>query len=218
MENVDESGRIALIVVDVQNDFCDGGSLAVSGSLGAIESINTLLQMERNGTIPWRFHTIVYSSDWHPPKHVSFASRYQQHEPFDTIELHDGKVQQKLWPDHCIQDSFGAELHENLDTERIDLLIKKGTESEADAYSAFHGTVLAQELNSRKIQNVVIVGIATDVCVKATAIDAVHHQFATTVLTDCCAAVDKLNEAFVFQEMESVGINVTTLSSWIQSK
>jgi len=157
----------ALIIVDVQNDFCSGGSLAVKESVKIFPVINQLRE-----TIP--FNYVYLTTDWHPLDHISFASNHQGKNPFETITLPNGKVQE-LWPDHCVQNQAGASINKNLVTKPTDILIKKGQNSNVDSYSGFgtppEDTGLEKDLRDRGIEKIFIVGIALDFCVKATAVD-----------------------------------------------
>ena len=153
----------ALIVVDVQNDFCPGGALAVNEGDQVVETLNELMP---------RFGTVVATQDWHPADHRSFAA-------------HGGE-----WPEHCVAETPGAELHPELDQGPIDIRIRKATTSEAEAYSGFDGTDLAQLLRDRGIDRVTVAGLATDYCVKATALDALREGFGVTVDTVGSRGID----------------------------
>ncbi len=165
----------ALIVVDVQNDFCEGGSLAVPNSNEIIPFINLL--MEEN-----IYDEIVFSQDWHPANHKSFASNNGR-KVGETILLNGGK--QFMWPDHCVQNTFGAEFHPDLNIEKATHIVKKGMNVEIDSYSAFQDnnhftkTDLDDFLKFNEIQLVEIVGLALDYCVKYTCIDAVNNGYIT---------------------------------------
>ena len=157
----------ALIVIDVQNDFCPGGALAVAGGDEIVAPINALLP---------EFQVRVLTQDWHPAGHSSFASSHPGHEPFSVIEMPYGA--QVLWPDHCIQGSEGAAFHKNLKTDAADLVIRKGFRPGIDSYSAFfendHETPTGLEgyLRARGVDTVTLVGLATDYCVNYSAVDA----------------------------------------------
>ncbi|MBU0584329.1 MAG: bifunctional nicotinamidase/pyrazinamidase [Alphaproteobacteria bacterium] len=175
----------ALVIVDVQNDFCPGGALAVAGGDEIIPLIN---QMSPG------FEHVVLTQDWHPEHHSSFASSHPGKAPFETIQMPYGP--QTLWPDHCIQGSFGAEFHKDLDRSRAELIVHKGFRPEIDSYSAFFEndrttpTGLAGYLHERELNNVTLVGLATDFCVAYSALDAAGHGFDTTVRLDACRAID----------------------------
>ncbi|MBD1549272.1 bifunctional nicotinamidase/pyrazinamidase [Roseibium aggregatum] len=173
----------ALIVVDVQNDFCPGGALAVAGGDEVVPGINALME---------DFDTVVLTQDWHPAGHGSFASTHGA-DPFTFIEMPYGP--QVLWPDHCVQGSVGAAFHEGLRTEG-DLIIRKGCNPAIDSYSAFFEndrttpTGLDGYLRTRGVGNLTIAGLATDFCVNYSAVDAAKLGFNVTVRTDLCRAID----------------------------
>jgi nicotinamidase/pyrazinamidase len=166
----------ALIVVDVQVDFCPGGALAVSGGDEVVPLINALTP---------RFPIVVATQDWHPPGHASFASSHPGRTPLEIIDL-DG-VQQVLWPDHCVAGTAGAEFHAGLDLHAARAIVRKGTDPRVDSYSAFrdnhreHPTGLAGLLHELGVGRVVIVGLATDYCAAASARDAVEMGFAAEI-------------------------------------
>ena len=165
----------ALIVVDVQNDFCEGGSLAVPDGIEIIPYINML--MEEN-----EYDEIVFSQDWHPADHKSFASNNGK-KVGEIIKLNG--VDQFMWPDHCVQDTFGAELHSDLDMEKATHIVRKGQNIEIDSYSAFQDnnhfikTDLNDFLKFKDIQLIEVVGLALDYCVKYTCLDAVANGYTT---------------------------------------
>jgi nicotinamidase/pyrazinamidase len=174
----------ALIVVDVQNDFCPGGALAVAGGDDIIPGINALMD---------DFAAVILTQDWHPAGHRSFASAHPGHKPFDMIEMPYGP--QVLWPDHCVQGTTGAAFHADL-RQDADLIIRKGFRSAIDSYSAFFEndrttpTGLDGYLRSRGLDRLTLVGLATDYCVAYSALDAARLGFAVTVRTDLCRAID----------------------------
>lgn len=167
----------ALIVVDVQNDFCEGGALAVPNASDIIPYINLLIEENQ-------YDKIVFTQDWHPQNHKSFASNNGK-KVGETITLNG--IPQFMWPDHCVQGSHGAEFHKDLNTSKIDHIIKKGQNAEFDSYSAFQDnnqfmkTGLADYLKSNNIQMVEVVGLALDYCVKYTCIDSAKEGFITCV-------------------------------------
>jgi nicotinamidase/pyrazinamidase len=175
----------ALIIIDVQNDFCPGGALAVPGGDEIIPGINALAE---------EFSAVILTQDWHPADHRSFASQHADHAPFETVEMPYGP--QVLWPDHCVQGSEGAAFHPGLNTDRADLIIRKGFRREVDSYSAFfendHQTPTGLEgyLKTRGTDTLVLVGLATDFCVNYSAVDAARLGFAVTVREDLCRAID----------------------------
>lgn len=175
----------ALIIVDVQNDFCPGGALAVAGGDEVVPIINRLSP---------GFEHVILTQDWHTPHHSSFASSHAGRQPFETIDMPYGK--QTLWPDHCVQGTPGADFHSGLDRSRADLILRKGYDRAIDSYSAFFEndretpTGLAGYLRERGIDNITLAGLATDYCVAYSALDAIAHGFATTVCLDACRAID----------------------------
>ena len=175
----------ALLVVDVQNDFCTGGALAVPGGEAVVPGINHL----------WDRHACkVLTQDWHPPGHASFASSHEGKQPFDTGRLDYGE--QVLWPDHCVQGTPGAAFHPELRTDGADLVLRKGFRPGIDSYSAFFEndrttpTGLAGYLRERGVERVVLTGLATDFCVGFSALDALASGFETVVLEDLCRGLD----------------------------
>ena len=175
----------ALLVVDVQNDFCTGGALAVPGGEAVVPGINRL----------WDRHACkVLTQDWHPPGHASFASSHAGKQPFDTGRLDYGE--QVLWPDHCVQGTPGAAFHPELRTDGADLVLRKGFRPGIDSYSAFFEndrttpTGLAGYLRERGVERVVLTGLATDFCVGFSALDALASGFETVVLEDLCRGLD----------------------------
>jgi len=178
-------GRPALLVIDVQNDFCPGGSLPVPEGDAVVPVINRLLP---------RFPVVVATQDWHPRDHVSFASNHPGTEPFSTIELQG--VAQTLWPDHCIPGTHGAELHAGLDTAPLDLVLRKGMSPQLDSYSAFFEndrrtpTGLAGYLRERGVSEVYLSGLAADVCVYFSALDAARLGLSATFIEDATRGID----------------------------
>ncbi|MGP3696793.1 bifunctional nicotinamidase/pyrazinamidase [Rhodobacter sp. NSM] len=174
----------ALIVIDVQNDFCPGGALAVAGGDTIIPRINALMP---------DFAARIFTQDWHPADHSSFAANHDA-EPFSLIEMPYGP--QVLWPTHCVQGTRGAEFHPDLATDPADLIIRKGFRAGIDSYSAFFEndrttpTGLEGYLRSRGIEAVTLVGLATDFCVAYSALDAARLGFRVTVLEGASAAID----------------------------
>ena len=176
---------VALIVIDVQNDFCPGGALAVTEGDAVVPVANRLMQ---------RFDHVVLTQDWHPADHSSFAANNPGNDPFSLIDMPYGP--QVLWPVHCVQGTAGAAFHKDLETDRANLIIRKGYRSEIDSYSAFfendHATTtgLAGYLRERAVEHHVMVGLATDFCVRFSAVDAVKLGFRVTLLEDGCRAID----------------------------
>jgi len=175
----------ALIVIDVQNDFCPGGALAVDEGDVIVPGINDLMTA---------FDAVILTQDWHPAGHSSFASSHDGKAPMEMIEMPYGP--QVLWPDHCIQGSHGALFHPDLTTDRADLIIRKGFNPAIDSYSAFfendHTTPTGLEgyLRTRGIEDLTMVGLATDFCVNFSAVDAAKLGFKVTVLSDLCRGID----------------------------
>jgi len=175
----------ALLVIDVQYDFCPGGNLAVGGGDEVIAPVNRLSR-----AIPH----VILTQDWHPRGHLSFASSHPGRNPFDTVRLDYGE--QVLWPDHCVQGSHGAEIHAGLELDRAELVLRKGFRREIDSYSAFFEndratpTGLAGYLRERGIGRVFIAGLAFDFCVRWTAEDARRLGFCAIVIEDACRAID----------------------------
>lgn len=192
----------ALIVIDVQNDFCPGGALAVAGGDEIIRSINNLMD---------DFRTVVLTQDWHPANHSSFAANHPGREPFATIEMPYG--QQTLWPDHCVQGTKGAAFHHDLRTDPAQLVIRKGFRPEIDSYSAFFEndrsttTGLHGYLNARGITSTTFVGLATDYCVAYSALDAARLGLHVRVLLGACRAIDLGGSmARMTAEMRAAGV------------
>lgn len=175
----------ALIVIDVQNDFCPGGALAVQEGDAILPRINALLDA---------FQVKVLTQDWHPANHASFASNHTGAAPFSVIDMPYGA--QVLWPDHCVQGTQGAAFHSGLNTDAADLIIRKGFRAGIDSYSAFfendHETVTGLDgyLQSRGVTCVTLVGLATDFCVLYSALDAARLGYNVTVLEGACRAID----------------------------
>ena len=175
----------ALIVIDVQNDFCPGGALAVPEGDQIVPGINALMA---------EAEAVVLTQDWHPADHASFASQHEGHDPYGLIEMPYGP--QVLWPDHCVIGSEGSAFHSGLTTDRAEMVIRKGFRRAIDSYSAFfendHTTPTGLEgyLRTRGITNLTMVGLATDFCVAYSAIDAAKLGFDVTVKLDLCRAID----------------------------
>jgi nicotinamidase/pyrazinamidase len=174
-----------LLVIDVQNDFCPGGALAVAGGDEIVPGINALMDS---------FGAVVLTQDWHPADHSSFASGHPGKAPMESIEMSYGP--QVLWPDHCVQGTEGAAFHHGLRTDRADMVIRKGFRRQIDSYSAFfendHVTPTGLEgyLRSRGIGRLVCVGLATDFCVNFSAVDAARLGFEVEVRQHLCRAID----------------------------
>ncbi|NBZ86515.1 bifunctional nicotinamidase/pyrazinamidase [Stagnihabitans tardus] len=175
----------ALIVIDVQNDFCPGGALAVAGGDEIVAPINALME---------RFDTVVLTQDWHPADHSSFAANHPGAQAFSEIDMAYGR--QTLWPVHCVQGTEGAAFHPGLQTDPAHLVIRKGFRRQIDSYSAFFEndrqtpTGLEGYLRGRGVTSVTLVGLATDYCVAFSALDARARGFGVTLLPDLCRAID----------------------------
>ncbi|PVB60138.1 bifunctional nicotinamidase/pyrazinamidase [Labrenzia sp. 011] len=177
--------RDVLVAIDVQNDFCPGGALAVTDGDAVIAPINALGE---------KFSHLVVTQDWHPAGHLSFASSHPGKEPFSQTELAYGA--QTLWPDHCVRGTDGAAFHKDLVLDGVELVIRKGFRGEIDSYSAFFEndrktpTGLAGYLKERGLQRVFLAGLATDFCVAFSAVDAAALGFETFLIEDACRAID----------------------------
>lgn len=195
----------ALIVIDVQNDFCPGGALAVTDGDQIVPGINDLMTQA---------DAVVLTQDWHPAGHSSFASSHQGHDPYALIQMPYGP--QVLWPDHCIQGSTGAAFHTDLKADRADMVIRKGFNPAIDSYSAFfendHKTPTGLEgyLRTRGIDTLTMVGLATDFCVNFSAVDAAKLGFDVTVRMDLCRAIDLDGSLIAAVEgMKAAGVTLT---------
>ena len=201
--------RTVLLVVDVQNDFCPGGSLAVRDGDAVVPIVNALGR---------RFRHVVLTQDWHPAGHASFASSHPGRKPFETTELAYGP--QVLWPDHCVQGTAGAAFHAGLDLPLAETVIRKGYRPGIDSYSGFveadrrTRTGLEGYLRERGFARVVVAGLATDFCVNWTAQDAARAGFETVVVEDACRAIDldgSLDRAWA--EMAAAGIKRVSVAN-----
>ncbi|MBI4814899.1 MAG: bifunctional nicotinamidase/pyrazinamidase [Deltaproteobacteria bacterium] len=196
----------ALILVDLQNDFLPGGALAVARGDETIAIANLLIP---------RFELVVATQDCHPPNHQSFASQHPGKRPGDLIDLHG--LPQVLWPDHCVVGTRGADLADALEKGGIAMIFQKGTDPAIDSYSGFfdnghrRSTGLEGWLRSHSVDEVVVLGLATDYCVKATALDARQLGFATTLVADGCRAVnlDPTDGDRAIAELRASGVIIT---------
>lgn len=198
------SSNQALIVIDIQNDFCPGGALAVAGGDAIIPRVNAMME---------GFAIRVLTQDWHPANHSSFAANHPGAAPFSTVTMPYGP--QVLWPSHCIQGTAGAAFHPDLRTDPADLVIRKGFRAEIDSYSAFFendrttSTGLEGYLRSRGVVAVTLVGLAFDYCVAYSALDAARLGFAVTVFEGACRAIDLAgSKAAMAQTMRDAGVAV----------
>ena len=198
--------RSALLVIDVQNDFCPGGALAVANGDAVVEAANRLMP---------EYDLVVATQDWHPADHCSFASRHPGAAIYDNV-LIDG-IEQTLWPDHCVQGSAGAALHPGLDTGRVNLILRKGMRPMLDSYSAFvendrrTATGLAGYLEALGVRQVALCGLATDYCVCYSALDAARRGFAVEMLTGASRGVDLPpgNVERAVAEMRAAGVRIS---------
>lgn len=204
----------ALLLVDLQNDFCAGGALAVPEGDSTIDLANTLISYcKAKGDV------VVATQDWHPANHGSFAS-VQRTEPFSQGKL-DG-LRQTWWPDHCVQNSEGAKLHPLLNTHEIEAVFQKGENPQIDSYSAFFDnghrqkTQLDDWLYRNEIKQLVVIGLATDYCVKFTVLDALSLGYEVTVITDGCRAVNlhPQDGLRAYQDMSATGATLMTLADF----
>lgn len=192
-----------LLVIDMQNDFCAGGALAIPGADALVPQINHLSR---------RFAHVLLTQDWHPPGHHSFASSHPGRSPFELLVIANGV--QTLWPDHCVQNSHGAALHGQLQIPHAELILRKGFRQAIDSYSAFYEndrrtpTGLAGYLRERGLRRLFLVGVATDFCVYYTALDARREGFEVVLLPDCCQAIDQHGSLEVaMQDMRMAGVD-----------
>jgi nicotinamidase/pyrazinamidase len=196
----------ALLIVDLQNDFCPGGALAVPEGDHVVPRVNRLAEA---------FDCVLQTQDWHPPGHHSFASQHAGKEPMETVQMDYGE--QVLWPDHCVQGSEGARFPPDLDTRSVEAIFRKGFRPEIDSYSAFYEndhqtpTGLAGYLRARSIERLYLCGLATDFCVKWSALDARAEGFETFVVKGATRGIDvegSLEEAW--REMKNAGAHVVS--------
>lgn len=195
----------ALIVVDIQNDFCPGGALAVPDGDKVIEPANQLMKS---------FDCVVQTQDWHPSDHSSFASNHEGKNPYDIIEMKYGE--QVLWPDHCVQGTQGAEFHPDLETRPSQMIVRKGFRKNIDSYSAFfendHETVtgLHGYLQNREVDELIVLGLATDFCVKWTVLDGLKLGYNVTLVEDAVRGIDIDGSVdAAMKEMKEAGVKLT---------
>ena len=202
----------ALAIIDLQNDFCPGGALAVRQGDEVIPVANRLSPL---------FPLVVASQDWHPPDHGSFAINRPGRQPYEIDEL--GGLEQVLWPAHCVQGTQGAEFHPAFDRTHVARVFQKGTDAGIDSYSAFYdngrrkSTGLADYLRERGVRDLTIMGLATDYCVRFTALDGLWLGFGITVVEDGCRAVEVTagDGARAIDEMRAAGVTIVTSESII---
>jgi nicotinamidase/pyrazinamidase len=197
----------ALLLIDLQYDFCPGGALAVARGDETVPVANRLMSS---------FSTIVATQDWHPPDHGSFAANHPGKQPYEMNEL--GGLPQVMWPSHCVQGTRGAALCESLDRNMITEVFRKGTDPSIDSYSGFFdnghkkSTGLGDWLGARSIRKVVVLGLATDYCVKFTALDARALGLEVTVVSDGCRGVELApgDTERALAEMRTAGCTIAT--------
>lgn len=204
------SSKDVLIIVDVQNDFCTGGALAVPGGEKVVPAINRIAE---------RFENVVLTQDWHPEDHVSFASNHPRKDPYDSIVLSYGL--QVLWPDHCVKGSTGADFHRELETLRASLVVRKGFHRNVDSYSAFYendkktSTGLAGYLRERGLNTLFFAGLAFDFCVRYSAEDARKAGFDAVVVEEACRGIDLDGSvAATHRSLRSLGIPVVGIEAF----
>ena len=196
--------REILVIVDVQNDFCPGGALAVPQGDRIVPAVNGLAA---------EFVHVVLTQDWHPPGHASFASSHPGKQPFDTVQVSYGE--QILWPDHCVQGTRGADFHPDLDVPHAELVLRKGFRTAIDSYSAFFEndrrtpTGLVAYLKERRFERITLCGLATDFCVFYSALDGRQAGFEVTVATAACRGIDMDGSlAIAMRSMKEAGVTL----------
>lgn len=208
----------ALLLVDIQNDFCAGGALAVPEGDSTVEVANAMMEWCRARAV-----SVAASQDWHPADHGSFASQHGA-APYSQGML-DG-LAQTFWPDHCVQHSAGAQLHPLLHAEAIDAVFPKGESVNIDSYSAFFDnghrqqTALHDWLQARGVSALIVLGLATDYCVKFTVLDALKLGYRVSVITDGCRGVNiaPQDSANAFMTMAAEGATLYTLADWLETQ
>lgn len=197
----------ALIVIDVQNDFCPGGALAVERGDEVVAPVNRLISKAEH---------VILTQDWHPADHSSFATQHARRDPFDTVKMSYGD--QTLWPDHCVQGTKGAEFHSELRVRDSELVLRKGFRKEIDSYSAFYEndrttkTGLNGYLRDRGLKRLFMCGLATDFCVAWSALDGRREGFPVIVIEDACRAID-LNGSLAAARGEMLKAGITLAQS-----
>ena len=192
-----------LVLVDIQNDFLKGGSLAVPEGDKIIKPINKIIK---------QYDLVIATKDWHPKNHISFASNHSDKKIGDIINING--VDQVLWPDHCIQNSYGSDFPEQLDISKLAKVVYKGSDANIDSYSGFfdnghfRSTGLSDYLKSKDVYKIDYVGLATDYCLKYTAIDSVSEGFKTRVLINCIKGIEEKGCELALNEMKSKGIEL----------
>lgn len=207
-----DRARAALILVDIQPDFMPGGALATADGDDIVEPVQRLVQADL-------FGLVAATQDWHPPRHISFASEHEGRDPLETIELYG--EQQVLWPDHCVQGSDGARLHPGIDWSRANVIVRKGMNPQVDSYSGFRDNVgpdgtrpptgLAGYLRERGVTEVFVCGLARDVCVQWTAEDASEAGFRTRFIWDLTRPVTYDSDEQTRAALDRAGVEVVEL-------
>ncbi|MBE9468327.1 MAG: bifunctional nicotinamidase/pyrazinamidase [Bacteroidetes bacterium] len=193
----------ALVIVDLQNDFFENGALAVPESNSIIPVVNNIVD---------KFDTLIFTKDWHPAKHKSFATNHKDKKVFDLIKLNN--IDQILWPVHCVQNSFGAEIHKDIKIPKTACFVTKGSDVEVDSYSGFfdngkiHSTELNNVLKKKNISDVYFCGLATDFCVKYTVIDALALKYNSFLIADATKAVVSNNFNKSLNELVEKGAKI----------
>ena len=194
-----------LIIIDPQNDFMPGGSLAVPNGDEIIPVINKLQE---------NFDLVIASQDWHPNGHASFASSHQGKKEFEKIDLNG--IEQVMWPEHCVQNTDGAEFHKDLETAKIEAIFRKGTNPEIDSYSAFYdnqhlkSTGLSGYLKEKKAKDLYFCGLAAEICVHFTAKDAIKEGFEATIIEDATRALNSEDFEKAKAELKELGGKIIT--------
>ena len=208
-DQLEITGSDVLLVVDVQNDFCSAGALAIPHADDVVAPINRLAE---------KFEHVVLTQDWHPRDHLSFASSHPARKPFDVIAVEYGP--QTLWPDHCVQGTSGAAFHPNLSITRAELVLRKGYRRSVDSYSVIREndrrkpTGLAAYLRERGLRRVFLAGLAFDFCVRYSAEDARREGFEVFVVEDCCRSIDTQGSLKAAQDsLQYIGAHSVSMSA-----
>ena len=199
-----------LIIVDVQNDFCTGGSLCVTDN----EQIFPVIERLRRNEGPKRFDYVFRTRDWHPSTHASFHANNPGSELFGKVILQDTGVEQVMWPTHCVQNTHGADWHPSCQLKPEEIVIDKGTLDRVDSYSGFgshpEDTGLLKELQTRGVTEIYCVGLAFDYCVGSTACDGAKYGFKTYLITDATKSVSPSTEAAMLERLKEAGVILVT--------
>ena len=200
--------KTALLVIDVQNDFCEGGSLAVAGGSTIVPTINKLRE---------KCDFVIFSLDWHPQGHCSFASAYPGHKVMDTVTIPRTQKKQVVWPDHCLAGEHGSQFHPLLLVKEHDIIVKKGTIPYNDSYSAFgsgnEDTSLTSILHQLQVRTVFVVGLAYDYCVRFTAEDAVKRGLRVSVIKDACKSIAPASVLEAEKSFAALGVQILDSSA-----